>query len=377
MKTLPNAREMEKAVRKRDPSYDGIFFTGVRTTGIFCRPSCPSRPTLPKNREYFGTAREAIFAGYRPCKRCRPLDTNGRPPEWVERLLIQVDKQPQRRLRDADLRGMAIDPARVRRYFHKHHGMTFQAYCRGRRMAEALQQIKQGAALDDVALGHGYDSHSGFREAFSRTFGQPPGRSRGSDCVVTGWVESPVGPLVVGATAQGVCLLEFTDRRMLETQFATLRQRFTCAIVPGNNDHLEQLKDELARYFAGTLTRFEVPLTYPGTPFQMAVWNGLLKIPYGQTVSYEGLANDIGVPGSQRAVGRANGQNRIAIVIPCHRVVNKSGQLGGYGGGLWRKEYLLGLERRVSAGEPGVSTLVVTHKSGRIGAGAEGVPGPG
>jgi AraC family transcriptional regulator of adaptative response/methylated-DNA-[protein]-cysteine methyltransferase len=342
---------MELAVRERDASYDGIFFTAVRTTGVFCRPSCPARAPLPKNREYFASTRGALFAGYRPCKRCRPLDTNGRPPDWVERLLAEVESKPGHRFRDADLRKLAIDPARARRYFQKHHGMTFQAFCRGRRMADALQQIRRGADLDEVAIGQGYESHSGFREAFQRTFGQSPGRSRGSDCVLTGWVESPLGPLVVGATGKGVCLVEFTDRRMLETQFTTLRQRFACAIVPGSNEHLKQLEHELSQYFAGKLTEFRVPLVYPGTEFQASVWNRLLRIPYGETLSYEALADDIGLPGAQRAVGRANGRNRIGVVIPCHRVVNKNGQLGGYGGGLWRKEALLELESRVSGRE--------------------------
>jgi AraC family transcriptional regulator of adaptative response/methylated-DNA-[protein]-cysteine methyltransferase len=346
MSTLPPRTELERAVRTRDASYDGIFFVAVRTTGIFCRPSCPSKATLPRNRDYVASAREAIFAGYRPCKRCRPMEVDGRPPDWVARLLTEVEKRPSRRITDSDLRAKQIDPARARRFFLKHYGMTFQAYCRGRRMGTALEQIRQGVDLDDVALGNGYESHSGFREAFLRTFGRPPGQGRSADCVILSWVESPLGPLVVAARPEGVCLLEFTDRRMLETQFVSLRKRFGCALVPGTHPHLEQLKDELARYFAGQLTDFRVPIVFPGSPFQEKVWGRLCRIPYGETLSYEALAREVGSPGAQRAVGRANGQNRIAIVIPCHRVVNKDGRLGGYGGGLWRKEFLLDLERR-------------------------------
>ena len=345
MNTQPSFKEMERAVNNKDASYDGIFFIAVRTTGIFCLPSCPSRATLPKNREYFATAKQAIFAGYRPCKRCRPLESNGKPPEWVGKLLAEVERDPQSRWRDADLRRRAIDPARARRYFVKHHGMTFQAYCRGRRMNEALQQIKNGARLDDVALGNGYDSHSGFREAFARTFGRPPGQGREAGCVVVAWTESPVGPLLMGANDDGICLLEFTDRRALETQIATVRRRFGCALVPGKHEYIDRLQDELDRYFAGTLRQFRVPLTYPGTPFQQQVWEQLLRIPYGETRSYEEIACAVGTPSAQRAVGTANGKNRIAIVIPCHRVVNKGGNLGGYGGGLWRKQFLLDLER--------------------------------
>ena len=156
-----------------------------------------------------------------------------------------------------------------------------------------------------------------------------------------------MGPLVTAATDQGICLLEFTDRRMLEAQFETLRKLFSCAIVPGENEHITQLREELAAYFKGALRQFSVPLVYPGSQFQIRVWNELLQIPYGETCSYEELANRIGSPSGQRAVGHANGLNRIAIVIPCHRVVNKDGKLGGYGGGLWRKQHLLDLEKGV------------------------------
>jgi AraC family transcriptional regulator of adaptative response/methylated-DNA-[protein]-cysteine methyltransferase len=336
---------MERAVRARDASYDGIFFVAVRTTGIFCRPSCPAREPLPRNCQYHANARDALFAGFRPCKRCRPLDVNGRPPDWVARLLSAVERDPAARWRDPDLRRLGVDPARARRHFRKNYGMTFQAYCRGRRMGQALEQIRRGADLDDVALGNGYESHSGFREAFQRTFGQPPGRSRQSDCLVVSWVESPLGPLLVAAAPAGICLLEFSDRRALESQFATLQRRLGRAVVPGRHKHLDQLKKELAEYFAGRRRIFEVPLVYPGSPFQEAVWNQLLGIPYGATRSYEEVARAIGRAGAQRAVGTANGQNRIAICIPCHRVVNKGGRLGGYGGGLWRKQFLLDLER--------------------------------
>ena len=223
--------------------------------------------------------------------------------------------------------------------------MTFQAYCRVRRLGKALEQIRLGTDLDDVALGYGYTSHSGFRDAFSRTFGNSPGRSRAADFIVTAWIESPLGPLVAGATSEGVCLLEFTDRRMLDTQFASLRKRFACAIVPGENRYIKQLKKELQEYFQGSLQRFTIPIVAPGTSFQQKVWKELLKIPYGKTAAYEEIARRIGSPSAQRAVGHANGLNRISIVIPCHRVVNKNGDLGGYGGGLWRKQKLLSLEK--------------------------------
>jgi AraC family transcriptional regulator, regulatory protein of adaptative response / methylated-DNA-[protein]-cysteine methyltransferase len=345
MTAMPPVREMQHAFQRRDASYDGIFFLAVRSTGIFCRPSCPARKPDPANVEYFASAREAVFAGYRPCKRCTPMEAPGTPPEWLAGLLARIDREPAARYPDEALRSLGMEPARVRRYFKKTYGMTFQAYCRGRRLGQSLQEIRTGADLDDVALGHGYASHSGFRGAFVQTFGRPPGQSRETECVLTSWMETPLGPLIAGATSAGICLLEFTDRRMLEAQVTTVRKRIAPVMIPGENAHLATLRTELEAYFAGELKGFSVPLVRPGTAFQSRVWDALLKIPYGATISYEQLAHRIGTPSAQRAVGHANGMNRIAIVIPCHRVVNKDGKLGGYGGGLWRKQKLLQLER--------------------------------
>lgn len=355
MNALPPTREMERAYRTRDAAYDGIFLLGVRTTGIFCLPSCPARKPLPRNVAYFAGAREALHAGYRPCKRCRPLAADDKPA-WVRKLLEEIERSPDRRITDKDLRGRGLHPARARRYFLRRYGMTFHSFARARRLGDAFGRIRGGAKLDDVALGHGYESHSGFRDAFVRTFGDAPGRSRRAGCIQIAWLDSPLGPLVAGATAEGICLLEFSDRRMLETQFSTLRRLFKCAIVPGENRYLVQLRKELAAYFAGTLQRFTLPLLHPGSRFQQRVWSELLKIPYGETRSYEDLARASGSPRAQRAAGRANGLNRIAILIPCHRVVNKNGRLGGYGGGLRRKEFLLELERGERRLEPAASS---------------------
>ncbi len=336
---------MERAYRRSDSAYDGVFFLGVRTTGIFCRPSCGAKKPRPENVEFFATPREALFSGYRPCKRCSPLLAIGQPPDWVDRLLGEIERDPAHRVTDTRIRGLGIDPARARRYFQRNYGMTFHAYSRSRRLGGALNQIRQGEKLDDVALGHGFDSHSGFREAFAKTFGTPPGKARRTDCITVAWIESPLGPLIAGATTDALVLLEFTERRMLDAQFATLRKAFKQPIVPGENRIIRHVRSELTKYFAGELKRFTVPLEYPGSAFQQKVWSTLLNIPYGLSISYETLAKRIGVPNAQRAVGHANGLNRIAIVIPCHRVVNKSGGLGGYGGGLWRKQALLELER--------------------------------
>jgi AraC family transcriptional regulator of adaptative response/methylated-DNA-[protein]-cysteine methyltransferase len=338
---------MERAFLGSDASYDGIFFTAVRTTGIFCRPSCPARKALPSNVEFFASIREALGAGYRPCLRCKPTEPPGTAPEWVARLLDAVEQHQTRKIHDSDLVRLGVDPARARRYFLQHYGMTFHAYCRGRRLSGALGKLRAGEALDEVALGTGWESHSGFREAFGRTFGTPPGCGReAAACVVTAAIDTPLGPMIAGATDEGLCLLEFTDRRMLEAQLARIGRLLKQPLVPGEHAHLAVAREELRRYFAGTLTSFTVPLVFRGTPFEERVWRELVAIPYGRTLSYSELAERVDAPGAQRAVGRANGMNRIAIVIPCHRVVNRNGQLGGYGGGLWRKHWLLALEAR-------------------------------
>lgn len=346
MNMLPPVTEMQQAWQASDAGYDGVFWFGVRTTGIFCRPSCHARKPRVENVEYFADPRAATFAGYRPCKRCHPLDAPGAAPAWIARLLAQVESAPQRRIREAELRVSGLDPARVRRWFVRHYGMSFSAYQRGRRMNEALHAIRRGTPVADLAIGHGFESESGFRDAFQRTFGRGMRADPAQDCIRVAWLDSPLGPLLAAASEDGLVLLEFTERRMLEAQFDALRRHFRLPLVPGAHAHLDQLRGELAEYFAGTRQTFDVPLVYPGTPFQRAVWDALREIPYGQTCAYDDIARAVGKPGACRAVGTANGKNRIAIVIPCHRVVNKSGALGGYGGGVWRKQRLLELERQ-------------------------------
>jgi len=336
--------EMLRALMERDASCDGLFYAGVTTTMIFCRPSCPARKPKPEHVEFYATAREALFAGFRPCERCRPMEDGEQAPFWAAKLMEQVEANPSRRIRDAELREQDIDPAAARRYFLKAVGMTFQAYCRARRLGAAFSAIRNGGSIDDAVFDHGWESHSGFREAFARAVDAPPGAARGSDYIRLAWMETPLGPMAAGATERSLCLLEFTDRRMMEAQLETLKRRFRLPLLPGESPLFERLRAELAEYFAGKRRSFDLPLEYPGTVFQRRVWEALLRIPYGETRCYADLARELGEPGAMRAVGRANGLNRIAILIPCHRVINADGGLGGYGGGLWRKLRLLETE---------------------------------
>lgn len=342
--------EMERAFFAGDVGYDGLFVVAVRTTGIFCRPSCPARKPLPKNVEYFPALRDAVFAGYRPCKRCHPLEALGAPPEWVNPLLKEVEAEPERRWLAKDLRERGLTPERVRRWFQQTYGMTFAAWCRARRLGQAFTRLREGVRIDEVVFDHGFESHSGFREAFSQAFGVPPGKAAAGDCLHSALFQTPLGPMVAAATKDAVCFLEFADRRMFQEQVRILSRRFKLPLVPQENALLMRLRSELEAYFEGRLRAFTVPLLEPGTPFQERVWGELKRIPFGETISYDVLAARAGSPGAQRAAGTANGMNRLAIVVPCHRVVGKDGQLSGYGGGVWRKRLLLELERSGSLG---------------------------
>ena len=253
------------------------MITAVRTTNIFCRADCPAPSPHAANVERFATTRDALFAGYRPCRRCRPLEAGGPQPTDAER-------------RRADRLRPVLRAARVTR---RHRS--------------------------------------------------------GASAVVVTMLRSPLGTLLAGATDDGICLLEFTDRPMLPTQLDILARRLRRPVVTGRHPWLNRLEEQLDEYFAGQRQAFDLPLVTPGTPFQERVWAALRQIPTGGTLSYEALANVAGRPGAQRAAGTANGANRIAVVIPCHRVVRKGGEIGNYGGGTWRKAWLLDHERHLAA----------------------------
>jgi len=343
-KTQLSHAEMYQALVKRDAAYEGLVIVAVRTTGIFCRPTCPARKPARKNVEFYRSVSRALFAGYRPCKRCHPLEPAGQAPDWLRGLLEALERDPGRRWRDADLRAAGLDPTRVRRWFKTHHDMTFHSYQRARRRGRALGQLSLGADILDTAYRNGYQSVSGFNVALRRLAGDSPGRSRDASLVHLTRIPSPLGPLVIGATDQALCLLEFADRPMLETQLKRIRKVLGAVIVPGETEITGLAAEQIELYFRGSLRELTVPLRTAGTAFQENVWGELRTIGYGETRSYSEQARRLGRPRAVRAVARANGDNRIAIIIPCHRVIGADGNLTGYGGGLWRKRWLLELE---------------------------------
>lgn len=337
--------EMRTAFYKGDHAYDGLFFTAVTTTGIYCRPSCSARKPKPQNIRFYRSAGEARSAGYRSCKRCRPDDAGGSHPAWVEKLVAAAETEG--RLPDVRIRALGVDPARVRRYFRTEYGQTFQSWLRARRLQQTQQQLRLGATVAEAA--QGYASENGTRAAMRQSAGMSIDEARRTQLIVTARIVTPLGPMLAGVTDDGVVLLEFVGERRHERQLAEVCRLLGTRALPGEHPLLARLAAQLHAYFAGARCSFELPLLTPGTAFQQQVWDELLRIPCGATASYQQIAQRIGSPGAVRAVGTANGRNRIAILVPCHRVINANGNLGGYGGGLHRKSRLLEIERRAAA----------------------------
>jgi AraC family transcriptional regulator of adaptative response/methylated-DNA-[protein]-cysteine methyltransferase len=360
MPKLPPPDVMYRALAARDTSYDGIFYVAVRTTRIFCRSVCHARTPKRENVEFYARPHDALYAGYRPCLRCRPLESRGRPSPLVEKLLAAVEADPSGRLRESDLVRMGIDPSTARRQFQRYCGMSFHAYHRARRMGMALTGVREGKNMLDLQLDQGFESSSGFREAFAKIFGTAPSLAHDVDCLYGKWFETPLGPMIALANDSGLYLLEFVDRRGLEREVQALRRRVSRHIVPGEHRYLDRVGAELEAYFAGRSLAFTTPLQFDGSLFQRDVWQALCTIPPGHTLSYADVSAQIGRPAAVRAVGRANGDNKLAIIVPCHRVIGADGTLTGYGGGLWRKAWLLEHERTVT-GATGQLPLVAAR----------------
>ncbi len=345
---LPDRSVMYEALVKKDSSFEGVFFAAIKTTGIFCRPTCTARKPKEENVEYFGTTQDALNHGYRPCKVCEPMTKKGETPIWLEGLLEEIKTDPTQKINDFELRKRGLEPTRVRRWFKKNHGMTFQAYLRSLRINNAFGQIREGDQVIKSAYENGYESLSAFVDSFKNSTGFTPKESKDKNIISVTRIPTPLGPMLAGATEEGICLLEFTDRRMLETQIKRLRKYLKAELLPGESPFFDPLKKELEEYFEGQRKEFSIPLVTPGSEFQRKVWEVLKEIPYGKTRSYKDQAIAVGNLKAIRAVATANGDNRIAILIPCHRVIGSDGQMTGYGGGIWRKQWMIEMERRSS-----------------------------
>lgn len=340
MSSLPSKKIMYDAFVNRDSAFEGIFYAGIKTTGIFCRPACPARKPFIENVEFFPSTQAALAAGYRPCIRCRPLELIQKPP-LVNRLLSMLANSEGQKLTNADLKEMGIDPSTASRQFKRTFGMNFQAYQRAHQMGKALNQMTRGEKVIMTQVRQGYSSASGFWRAFRKVMGEPPRRASSVKMMHAAWIETPLGPMLALADEQGLHYLNFVDHEGLDKDVLALRRRTGSVVVPGDQPILQLAAKEIRDYFSAASIKFTIPLVISGSPFEKSVWSVLQGIPPGETISYQQVAEQIGQPSACRAVGNANGRNKLLLVIPCHRVVRADGTLGGYGSGVWRKRWLL------------------------------------
>ncbi|MFG5382159.1 bifunctional transcriptional activator/DNA repair enzyme AdaA [Yoonia sp. R2-816] len=341
---LPSDDALYAALLARDPAFDGRAYVGVASTGIFCRLTCPARKPKRENCSFYNDVAACINAGYRPCKRCHPIAPEAEGDPTIQHLLDALDRDPAHRWSEADLTARGLDPSTVRRSFKRHFGVTFLDMARQRRLAHGFSALGQGKVID-AQLDAGFDSPSAFRAAFAKLIGAAPNQFKSDAMLRADHIDTPLGSMIAVCDRQALHLLEFADRKALPRELQRLRKLTKGSIGVGHFDTTDQVSDQLNAYFSGRSDQFSVPLVLHGTGFTRQVWTALRDIPAGETRSYSDLARLIGAPNATRAVARANGANQIALIIPCHRVIGADGSLTGYGGGLWRKQRLIDIEK--------------------------------
>jgi AraC family transcriptional regulator of adaptative response/methylated-DNA-[protein]-cysteine methyltransferase len=333
------------AFMRRDRAWDGRLIGAVKTTGIYCKPSCPAKRPKRENVEFFSTGEEARAAGFRPCLRCKP-DEVGRDREAVDqavKLIEQAEGAPT--LSDlAEAVGYA--PHHFQRIFKRDLGVSPAEYARGLRNRRAEDALKQNGRVTDAVYDAGYSGPSGFYSDAKERLGMTPSAWRdGGRGETIRWThfDSPLGQMLIAATSKGICRLTFDD------DVQSLRRLFPKARIVEDAGGLRDLIEGALAAIDEPLAARDLPIDVAGTAFQEAVWRELRKIPAGETRSYAQIAAAIGQPGAVRAVGSANGDNHVAVLIPCHRVIRSDGSLGGYAGGLDRKRKLLAAEGHAHA----------------------------
>ena len=328
------------AFMRRDRSWDGQVIGAVKTTGIYCKPSCPARRPKREHVEFFGNAEEARAAGYRACLRCKP-DEVGRDREAVARA-VKLIEQAEEATGLAELAAaVGYAPHHFQRLFKRDLGVSPAEYARALRNRRTEAALKGNGRITDAVYDAGYQSPSGFYSDAKERLGMTPSAWRdGGRGETIRWTtfDSPIGPMLLAATSRGICRLTFDDSE------ASLRRLFPNAIIERDEGGLRELVEGALMAMERPSAAPDLPIDVAGTAFQEAVWRELRKIPLGETRSYAQIAAAIGQPKAVRAVGTANGDNHVAVLIPCHRVIRSDGSLGGYAGGLDRKRQLLATE---------------------------------
>jgi AraC family transcriptional regulator of adaptative response/methylated-DNA-[protein]-cysteine methyltransferase len=328
------------AFMRRDRSWDGRVIGAVHTTGIYCKPSCPARRPKRENVTFYSSAGEARAAGFRACMRCKP-DEVGRDREAIAqavKLIEQAEEAPNLAQLSA---AVGYAPHHFQRLFKRDLGVSPAEYARGLRNRRSEAALKANGRVTDAVYDAGYSGPSSFYSDAKERLGMTPSAWRdGGRGETIRWThfDSPLGQMLIAATGKGICRLTFDDTE------ESLRRLFPNATIVEDAGGLKQLVEGALAAIERPLAMPDLPIDVAGTAFQEAVWRELRKIPAGETRSYADIAAAIGHPKAVRAVGSANGDNHICVLIPCHRVIRSDGTLGGYGGGIERKKKLLASE---------------------------------
>ena len=349
--SVPTRRQMFAALADRDVSFDGVFYYGVVTTGVYCRPSCAARPARPENVRFFSSPESATAAGYRPCKRCRP-DNLDDELEKLAGLARFIEAHADEKLTLSSLSAEAgISPSRLQKIFKSAFGISPKQYQDAVRLERLKEALKRGEDVTGAIFAAGFGSVSRVYGEASRNIGMTPAAYRAGgegEQISYACRASALGPLLMAATSRGVCFAQFGD-----SESALLRQlhaEFPQAKIDRSNEHSGQELDDWIRaldeHLGNNAPRPDLPLDLRGTAFQLKVWRFLIGVDEGDVVSYGEVAKGIGNPNAVRAAASACGANRVGVLVPCHRVLRGNGELGGYRWGAERKRALLDIERR-------------------------------
>jgi len=328
------------AFMRRDRSWDGRVLGAVKTTGIYCKPSCPAKRPKRDHVEFFASSEEARTAGYRPCLRCKP-DEVGRDRDAIARAVRLIKEAEEAPSLTQLAAAVGYAPHHFQRIFKRDLGVSPAEYARGLRNRRTESALKENHRVTDAVYDAGYSGPSGFYSDAKERLGMTPSAWRdGGRGETIRWTsfDSPLGPMLIAATSRGICRLTFDDSE------ASLKRLFPKATIVKDEGALRELVEGALMAIERPLAAPQLPIDVAGTAFQEAVWRELRKIPAGETRSYAQIAAAIGQPTAVRAVGTANGDNHVAVLIPCHRVIRSDGSLGGYAGGLDRKRKLLAAE---------------------------------
>ncbi|MEP7130364.1 MAG: methylated-DNA--[protein]-cysteine S-methyltransferase [Sphingomicrobium sp.] len=328
------------AFMRRDRGWDGRVIGAVKTTGVYCKPSCPARRPKREHVIFYASGKEARAAGFRSCLRCKP-DEVGRDREAVAKAvkIIEAAEEPPALAELAEAVGYA--PHHFQRLFKRDLGVSPAEYARGLRSKRAEAALRQNARVTDAIYDAGYSAPSGFYSDVKERLGMTPSAWRdGGRGETIRWTtfDSPLGRMLIAATFKGICRLTFDD------SVDSLRRLFPKSTIVEDDSGLRDLVEGALVAIERPLAAPDLPIDVAGTAFQEAVWRELRRIPPGETRSYAEIAAAIGAPKAVRAVGSANGDNHVCVLIPCHRVIRSDGSLGGYGGGIERKKKLLAAE---------------------------------